>query len=147
MVSYLDSSVALRHILLGEAVIRHALAADKVVSSELLEIECHRTIFRCRMQGDLDDMGLVKAVNRLEKLLTGLSLMILSPEIKKRAMEAFPISIKTLDALHLASALRLKDSFTDEEVLVFSHDGTFNRCARALGFKVPLWAESSGGYI
>lgn len=142
MVSYLDSSVALRHILLGETAIRHALSADRVVSSELLEIECRRTVHRCRMQGDLDDRSVVTALDRLEELLRGVSLLGLSAEIKRRAMDAFPVSIKTLDALHLASALRYAEHVPDERVLVYSHDGAFNRCARALGFGAPLWTES-----
>ena len=46
MVAYLDSSVILRHILLGEEPIRHALAFPRVVSSELTEIECRRVLHR-----------------------------------------------------------------------------------------------------
>jgi hypothetical protein len=91
------------------------------------------------MQGDLDDQETATAVARLEALLRGISLIGLSAEIKKRAMEAYPVSVKTLDALHIASALRYADRFPDEQVLVFSHDAAFNRCARALGFNVPLW--------
>lgn len=142
MVSYLDSSVVLRHILNGEGGIRHALAADKVVSSELLEIECRRVIHRCRMQGELDDSGVVRAGARLDALLRGVSLIGLSSEIKKRAMGAFPVGIKTLDALHLASVLVLSEKLPDQEILVFSNDAAMNRCARALGFAAPLCEES-----
>lgn len=145
MVGYLDSSVALRHILLGEAAIEHALAADRVVSSELLEIECRRVIHRCRMQGDLDDTGVVTAADRLDVLLRGVSLIGLSREIKKRAMGAFPVGVKTLDALHLASALVLSEKLPDEKVVVFSHDAALNRCARALGFPAPLWEGDGNG--
>ena len=42
MTAYLDSSVLLRHILLGEEPIRQALALPRVASSELIEIECRR---------------------------------------------------------------------------------------------------------
>jgi len=144
MVSYLDSSVALRHILKGETGIRHALAAEKVVSSELLEIECRRVIHRCRMQGELDDSGVVRAGERLDAILRGVSLIGLSSEIKKRAMGAFPVGIKTLDALHLASVLVLSEKLPDQEILVFSHDAAMNRCARALGFPAPLCEEVLG---
>ena len=50
MVAYLDSSVVLRYILLGEATIRHALAFPRVVSSELIEIECRRVLHRYRLR-------------------------------------------------------------------------------------------------
>jgi hypothetical protein len=87
MIAYLDSSVALRHILAGEDALRHAFALDSVVSSELIEIECLRVIQRCRLDGDLDDDGFVTAVGRLEKVLNGIAFVALSPAVKKRAME------------------------------------------------------------
>jgi len=138
MVAYLDSSVVLRYILQGETAIQHALACPAIVSSELLEIECRRVISRYRMQGELDDEGMVTAIGRFEKILAGISLVQLSEPIKKRAMEAFPLNIKTLDALHLATALIFADKMSDESVLVFSHDGGMNRCAKVLGFVTPL---------
>lgn len=138
MVAYLDSSLVLRYILQGETAIQHALACPQIVSSELLEMECRRVIHRYRMQGELDDAGMVTAIGRLEKILSGISLIQLSAPIKKRAMEAFPLIIKTLDALHIATALVFAEKMTDETVLVFSHDEGMNRCAKVLGFATPL---------
>jgi uncharacterized protein len=138
VVAYLDSSVVLRHILRGESAISQALSCDRVVSSELLEIECRRVIQRCRLQGELDDAGTAEASARLDAVLAGLSLVALSASVKKRAMGAFPVGVKTLDALHLASALVLADDLGEEPLLVFSHDQGMNRCARVLGFAAPL---------
>lgn len=138
MVAYLDSSLVVRYILKGDATIQDALACETVVSSELLEIECKRVIQRCRMQGELDDLTYVAAVGRLEKLLAGISLVALSSAIKKRAMEAFPVVIKTLDALHIATALVFADNRPGEKLMVFTHDDAMNRCAAVLGFGVPL---------
>lgn len=143
MVAYLDSSVALRHILKGEAAIAQALACDRVVSSELLEIECRRVIQRCRLQGELDDEGMAEASARLDVVLAGLSLIALSRSVKRRAMGAFPASVKTLDALHLASVLVLAEKLGEESLLVFSHDDALNRCARILGFAAPLAGDSA----
>ena len=141
MVAYLDSSLALRHMLRGEITISQALACDRTVSSELMEIECRRVIQRCRLQGELDDEGVLKATERLEKLLNGMYLLSLSSAVKKRAMEAFPVSIKTLDALHLASALALAEKSGGEKPLIFSHGTGMNRCAKVLGFQAPLAEE------
>jgi len=138
VIAYLDSSVALRHILNGELAIRHAFAVGRVVSSELLEIECRRVIHRCRLEGELSDDAVVAAMGRLDDVLAGLNLIGLSPKVKRRAMDAFPVSVKTLDALHLSSALVLADASPEEAVLVFTHDAAMNRCAKALGFKAPL---------
>ncbi len=60
----------------------------------------------------------------------------LSAELK--ASGAFPVVVKTLDALHLASALVFSETVGHETVLIFSHDAGLNRCAAALGFSVPF---------
>lgn len=138
MIAYLDSSVALRHILNGGVAIRHALACGTVVSSELLEIECRRVLHRCRLAGEFDDDGYVTAVSRLAAVLDGVALVALSAKVKRRAMDAFPVTVGTLDALHLSSALAVADAEPTEEVLVFSHDAAMNRCAAALGLAAPL---------
>jgi hypothetical protein len=143
MLAYLDSSVALRHILRGEIAIEQALACGDLVSSELLEVECRRVIHRCRLQGELDDEGLATAMRRLDSLLAGLSLIGLGPKVLRRAMGAFPVIVKTLDALHLASAVLCAEASPAEALLLFSHDATMNRCAQAMGLAAPLGLEAA----
>jgi predicted nucleic acid-binding protein len=138
VVAYLDSSVALRHILKGEDSIRPALECESIFSSELFEIECRRVLHRCRMEGALDDDSLVLATERLGTLLDGMTLLLFSPLVKKRAMETFPVVVKTLDAIHLASALALVESLPSERVVIYSHDRAMNQCAKALGLESPL---------
>ena len=76
MLAYLDSSVVLRHVLLGEEPIRHALAFPRVVSSELIEIECRRVLHRCRLADELDDETLAAAHQRLDAVLAGIDLLL-----------------------------------------------------------------------
>lgn len=145
MVAYLDSSVILRHILLGEISIKHALACPRVITSELTEIECRRVIHRYRLNGDLDDDGLLTAMGRLDSVLAGVSVVELGAAVKRRAMGAFPLVVKTLDALHLATGILYAESLAaapeSEHLLLFSHDRGMNRCAAALGFATPLRGE------
>lgn len=144
MVAYLDSSVLLRYVLLGEVTLKHAQDFPRLVSCELLEIECRRVLFRCHLERELDDEGLIEAVRRLDEVIDSMDLLELGTAVKRRAMEAFPIHIKTLDALHLASALYLRNNQEpdtgnpSENITVFSHDRSFNLCARALGFRTAL---------
>lgn len=138
MVAYLDSSVLLRHILLGDSGVEHVFAVGKVISSELLEIECKRVLHRYRLQNDLDDDGFIEASYRLEQVLNAVSIIRLSSKVKKKATEAFPVVIKTLDALHLSSALIFQDTRVEASLLIFSYDSGMNRCAKALGFAVPF---------
>lgn len=138
MVAYVDSSVLLRYILLGEVTMRQAQAFPRIVSSELLEIECRRVLLRSRIEGFYDDETLIQATNRLDDALASFDLLELDSAVKKRAMEAFPIHVKTLDALHLASALQLLHEEPAAAIQVFSHDRQLNLCARALGFGAAL---------
>ena len=136
MVAYLDSSVLLRHILLGEEPIRHALEFPRVVSSELLEIECRRVLHRCRLTGELTDETLTVARERLDEVLAGIDLLEMSRQIKQRAMDPFPVNVRTLDALHVATALMVGEDAGG--VALFSHDEGMNRCARSLGINAAL---------
>lgn len=54
MVGYVDISVLLRHILLGDSSIKHVLACERIISSELLEIESRRVIHRYRIDGEIE---------------------------------------------------------------------------------------------
>jgi len=137
MVAYLDSSVLLRYILLGDTGLEQVFESDIVVSSELLEIECRRVLHRYRLQGNLDDDGFLDALKRLDDVLEGVSVILLSAKVKKRSGETFPVIIKTLDALHLSSAIIFQAARPDETLHIFSYDIGMNRCARALGFDVP----------
>ena len=136
MVAYLDSSVLLRHILLGEEPIRHALEFPRVVSSELIEIECRRVLHRCRLTGELTDETLTVARERLDEVLAGIDLLEMSRQIKQRAMGPFPVNVRTLDALHVATALMVGEDAGG--VALFSHDEGMNRCARSLGINAAL---------
>ena len=143
MTAYLDSSVALRYILAGEITIRHVMEYPRVVSSELMEIECRRVIHRVRMQQELSDEGVAEGLRRLDSVLRGINLIELSRDVKVRAAESFPVVVRTLDALHLATALLWArdpsgEAGTIENVHVFSHDTNLNTCARALGLSVRL---------
>ena len=142
MVAYVDSSIVLRHILVGDVSIRHALEFPAIMSSELMEIECRRVLLRCRMLDELTDETLIEAMRRFDDVLGGIDLLELSPAIKRRAMESFPVAVKTLDALHLATALAIGSSTDGEKVVLFSFDRAMNLGASALGMATPLYTPS-----
>ena len=138
MLAYLDSSVVLRHVLNGDTALHQAFAVGKVMSSELLEIECRRTIQRYRMEGLLDDTQTATVVEQLEDILRSIRILSLNSAVKRRAKGAFPVHVKTLDALHLATALVLQEREPEETILVYSYDASMNRCAKVLGLGAAL---------
>lgn len=121
---YLDTSVAV-HALLGHSAKAAAWieAADRdesvdLVSSRILRTELTRVL---RREGI--------PVSERDRLLVGLSLVPLSEGILQQA-EAIVPHVKTLDAIHLASALAI-----GRDPIVVTHDVTMDAVARELGLR------------
>jgi hypothetical protein len=64
-----------------------------------------------------------------------LSICPLTEAILQRASETFPTLIGTLDAIHLATALAVRQFEAVD--LLLTHDGQMATAARTLGFTVP----------
>jgi hypothetical protein len=58
------------------------------------------------------------------------------PTVLARALEPFPVSARTLDALHIASAFYLREQ--GESLTVASYDVRFLAVARALEFPIAI---------
>ncbi|MBN1944024.1 MAG: type II toxin-antitoxin system VapC family toxin [Bradymonadales bacterium] len=135
MKAYLDSSVVLRYLLEGESLF-DTNPEDVLGSSELLLIEGSRVLERHRLAGLWDDLSLSQALGRLDAFTSRISLIEMSPKIKRRAAEAFPTVVGTLDAIHLATALAWREVAPEEELVVYTTDRQMALCARALGLTV-----------
>ena len=107
---------------------------DQPISSELLRVECLRVIDRARVSQALDD----KTTSRLRAgaldLIAPIALVSLNSRLLERVAEPFPTSLRTLDAIHLATALALRDEYPD--ITVATHDGELADAGRAMGFQV-----------
>jgi hypothetical protein len=122
-VIYLDTSVALAELFAEDRRPRDALWAEPLVSSRLLEYELWTRVHArgaARTHGDA-----------VRDLLSRLSLVELAPTVLARALEPFPSPVRTLDALHLATALFLVDQ--RQELALATYDGRMRTCARRLG--------------
>ena len=95
---YVDTS-AVGRVLLGEpdaaAVLRDLAAFDQHVASRLLRIELRRLALR-------ED-----ALEAADRLLDGVALIPLDDPILTSSETLAPATVATLDAIHLATALRL----------------------------------------
>lgn len=131
---YVDSSVLLR-IVLGEPDrLRIWPTITNAVSSELIRLECLRTIDRARIQLGLEDRRIAKYRADVLEAVDAFSLVALDSIVLERASEPFPTALGSLDAIHLASALLIRD---DLDGLAFAtHDDELGTAARATGFQV-----------
>jgi len=136
MRAYVDSSVVLR-VALGEAdKLTEWTRITDPISSELIRIECLRTLDRARLQGRLEDPELARLRADLLQIIETFALIELDEGIKSRAADPFPTLVRTLDALHLASALAVRATAGD--LVMATHDGELAIAAEALGFEVVM---------
>jgi predicted nucleic acid-binding protein len=124
---YLDTSVALAQLLAEDRTPPPELWAQSLVSSRLLEYELWTRIHaRGLGQSHGEDV---------RQLLGRVALLELTPVVLARALEPFPTPVRTLDALHLASAEFLRQQ--GQTIQVASYDSRLADAAQQLG--IPLY--------
>lgn len=124
---YLDTSVALAHLLTEDRSPPDALWQEPLVSSRLLEYE---------MWNRIHARGLGRSHGEEVRALIGrVALIELAPPVLERALEPFPVAVRTLDALHLASIELLRARRQTPKLASF--DERLVAAARALG--IPLY--------
>lgn len=133
MILFLDTSVVLGHLLDQQPQLDHWGAWEAAYTSELMGVEARRTLDRLRLLGALDDRGLAEAHQALRALEDMLGCVNLSKAVLVRASLPLPTAVKTLDALHLATALLLRET-RDLSLGFATHDEQQALAARALGF-------------
>lgn len=134
MNAYVDTSVLLR-IVLGESkALREWRRIESATSSELIRVEALRSVDRARVLLQLDDADVAQRRAAVLQLLSGFRLARIDNRVLARAADPFPTLIRTLDAIHLATADLARRSTKD---LVFAtHDRELGTAANALGFRV-----------
>lgn len=136
MTLYADSSAVLAW-LLGEPhgqAVQHLLEdARMVVASDLTIVECDRTLIRARVAGDLSETQTGKLREGLARTAAGWHRLRLDRAVLERARHPFPREpLRTLDALHLASALVVREALPDLALL------SLDRRIRAAGAELGL---------
>lgn len=135
---YAESSAVLAWLLGEEAAprVRRALAAaDMVLASDLTLVECDRVLIRAVALGDITEAGAADRRALLNTAAAHWNVLRIGPEIVDRARQPFPGEpIRTLDALHLASALAACSVVAGVELL--SLDDRIRTVAGRLGFRL-----------
>jgi len=131
---YVDSSVLLRVVLGEPGRLRIWSKITTPVASELIRLECLRTIDRARIRFGLPDQEVASRRAAVLEAIDTFLLVPIQPAVLERAAEPFPTLLGSLDALHLASALLVRDRF--DELVLATHDEALALAARAVGFRV-----------
>jgi len=132
---YLDASVVLRRLQQEPASVRTWGQWGHAYSSELLRVEVLRTIDRNRLRNALTDREVAELATRAHAIFDAIEFVALTPAILNRASQSFSTALGTLDALHLATALRLVELLGIRLVLL-THDAELALAARGVNFSV-----------
>lgn len=120
---YLDTSVALAHIFAEDRAPPQTLWQEALISSRLLEYEIWTRVHA---------RGFARShASEVRALLARVTLLELTPTVLARALEPFPVMVRTLDALHLASVHFVRKR--GQEVALASYDQHMIEAGRALG--------------
>jgi predicted nucleic acid-binding protein len=124
-VIYLDSSVALSQLLSENRSPPASFAQEQLTSSRLLEYEIWN---RINARGLADSHG-----REIRELLERIEIIELTPTVLARALQPWPLAIRTLDALHLATIAYLRH---ERPIELASYDERLRVAAQALGIPV-----------
>lgn len=121
---YLDTSVTLAHLLSEDRIPPAGLWAEPLVASRLLEYEVWN---RIHSRGLTEDHA-----EPTRALLARVGFVEMVPAVLARALEPFPVSVRTLDALHLATMDFLRNQ--RQEVVLATYDRRLGEAALRLDF-------------
>jgi len=134
MIAYVDSSVVLRLVLGQPGALREWRSVERGVASALVEVESLRTLDRLRLAEGLPEADLAERREAVYRLLETIEIVEPTRFILTRAAQPLPVSLGTLDAIHLATALAWRDA-TGTPLTLATHDAQLGLAARALGLE------------
>ncbi len=134
MTVYVDTSVVLRVLLHEPNPVGIWGHWDKAYSSALWIVEALRTVDRLRLTHEISDIQVAELVRDIRIAHETFAIHPVTSRIFQRAGETFPTVVGTLDAIHLATALSIREIETVD--LLLTHDSQLATAARSLGFEV-----------
>lgn len=138
MILYVESSAVLAWLLNepgAPVVLQQLRAAERVCTSVLTGVECARALTRARQMGRLTRVEELAASQLLATAEAGWDLFAMTDTVMARARAPLPNDpVRTLDALHLATALVLREHAG--AVTILSLDERIRGSAAALDIDV-----------
>ena len=123
---YIDASVALAHLFLEDRRPPADFWDNTLAASRLIEYEVW-TVLHARTFAESHGEAAAALLGRI-------ALLELSPPVLTRALGAFSVPVRTLDALHLASADYLRRHGQTVELATYDH--RMSDAARTMGIPI-----------
>ncbi len=135
MITYIDSSAVLRVLFNHKDAYARFGKWGEAGSSELLRVECNRTLYRLRLEGKISDETLSDYQEVFSDFIKTINIIELNAAVLERSAGPFQTIVGSLDAIHLSTALLWKDE-RQEDVVMLTHDAQLAVAARAAGLMV-----------
>lgn len=135
MLAYIDASVIIRIIFNEPNPLTQMSSFSQGVSSELIKVECLRTLDRYRLINNLSEEGFLSRADLIHFSLKRIELLEINAEVLSRASQSFPTSLGTLDAIHLSTCISYQQR-VGKEITLCSHDEGLKKAAKATGLNV-----------
>lgn len=107
-VLYVDTSALVKLVIRegeSEAIEAEISSWERIATSEIAAIELPRAVARARADGRAEVVG----GRVVMEILAALAMVPLTDDVRALAAAVEPVGLRTLDAIHLASALTLGD--------------------------------------
>jgi predicted nucleic acid-binding protein len=134
MTVYVDTSVVVRVLLREPNPVGIWGQWNKAYSSALWRVEALRTVDRLRLTHEISDAEVAELVREIQITHETFAIHPVTNQILQRASDTFPTVVGMLDAIHLATALLIRE--IEKLDFVLTHDSQLATAAISLGFEV-----------
>jgi uncharacterized protein len=134
MTVYVDTSVVVRVLLREPNPVGIWGQWNKAYSSALWRVEALMTVDRLRLSHEISDAEVAELVREIQITHETFAIHPVTNQILQRASDTFPTVVGTLDAIHLATALSIRE--IEKLDFVLTHDSRLATAAISLGFEV-----------
>ena len=135
MIVYVDSSVFLRFVLDQPDRLTELDRCERLVTSVLAEVECLRAVENLRPTGSLPHDEYLSRRGAVYDKLRRAERVLITAEVLARAAGPLPAPLRTLDAIHLATALEWR-GHREPSLSFATHDKGLAGAAASLGLAV-----------
>jgi len=131
---YVDTSVTLRVLFREPNPLSTWGKWTEAYASRIWYTEALRVVDRTRLMAGINDQQVAQLRRDIDVIHEVFHILPVSERIMTRAGDAFPTVVGTLDAIHLASAIQLRETIGLDVFL--THDVQLATAANASGFVV-----------
>jgi predicted nucleic acid-binding protein len=135
-VKYVDASTVLRLLFSEPGPTVPLGAGDRIVSSQLVEVEAFRAVDRERLLGHLNDVETAMKRRELVDLFSMMDLAPVDDLVIAGAKSSFAVTVRAIDAIHVATAETLAAEAAGEPLEFWTHDERQATAALSRGLTV-----------